>query len=143
MTCAVNVDELFLLGLRLQKIAESAIPTEGIGEYPTSTRSVLVVTADIRDHPGTTVTEIARRTGLVQSQVSNSVARLRTAGAVVAEPDPADGSRTLLRPNPEASSRVSAVRNTSVSTALAAAATDPDEAIALLERLRSLLKAPD
>ncbi|MFJ8932032.1 MarR family transcriptional regulator [Streptomyces sp. NPDC102364] len=139
----MNIDELFLLGLRLQKIAEAAIPTEGIGEHATSTRSVLVVTADIKDHPGTTVTQIARRTGMAQSQVSDAVARLRTAGAVIVEPDPADGRRSLLRPNPEASGRVAAVRDTSIAPALAATTTDADAAMALLEDLKSLLKPVD
>ncbi|MZD04543.1 MarR family transcriptional regulator [Streptomyces sp. SID5785] len=139
----MNVDELFLLGLRLQKIAEAAIPTEGIGAHPTSTRSVLVVTADIKDNPGTTVTGIAKRTGLAQSQVSDAAARLRTAGAVVAEPDPKDGRRTLLRPNPKAAARVAAVRSASIAPALVAATSDPDEAMALLERLKALLKPLD
>ena len=139
----MNVDDLFLLGVRLQKIAESAIPAEGIGDHPTSTRTVLIVAADIRDHPGTTVTEVARRTGLVQSQVSNCVARLRSADAVVTEPDPADGRRTLLRTSPEPSPRMAAVREAPVAPALAAATADPDEALALLERLNALLKPAD
>ena len=139
----MNVDELFLLGLRLQKIAEASIPTEGVGEHRTSTRSVLVVTADIRDHPGTTVTEIAKRTGMAQSQISDAVARLRGAGAVTAAPDPADGRRTLLSPDPEGSPRVDTVRNASVEPALAAATTDPEEAMRLLEQLKSTLRPPD
>ncbi|MEV4258379.1 MarR family transcriptional regulator, partial [Spirillospora sp. NPDC049652] len=99
----MNVTELYLLGRRLQKIAEAAIPTEGVGEHPTSTSTVLIVAEDIREHPGTTVTEIARRAGLVQSQVSNCVARLRDTGVVRAEPDPSDRRRTLLHPAAEVS----------------------------------------
>lgn len=138
----MNVTELFLLGHRLQKIAEAAIPTEGIGEHPTSTRTVLIVAADVREHPGTTVTEIAKRTDLVQSQVSNCVARLRAAGAVVAEADPADRRRTLLRPCPEESSRAATVRDASVRPALAAVTDEVDEAVALMERLTVLLRGP-
>ncbi|WP_405993100.1 MarR family transcriptional regulator [Streptomyces sp. NBC_00986] len=139
----MNVDDLFLLGVRLQKIAESAIPAEGIGDHPTSTRTVLIVAADIRDHPGTTVTEVTRRTGLVQSQVSNCVSRLRSADALVTEPDPTDGRRTLLRGSPEPSARMRAVREAPIAPALAAATTDPAEALALLERLDALLKPAD
>ncbi|MCG7206511.1 MarR family transcriptional regulator [Streptomyces arenae] len=135
----MNVIDLYLLGHRLQKLAEAAVPADGIGEHPTSTGTVLIVAADLRDHPGTTVTEIARRTGLAQSQVSNCVARLRSAGAAVAEPDPRDGRRTLLSPAAEPSDRMRAVRETPLGPALAAATSDPDEALALLERLSSLL----
>lgn len=135
----MNVIDLYLLGHRLQKLAEAAVPTDGIGEHPTSTGTVLIVAADLRDHPGTTVTEIAGRTGLAQSQVSNCVARLRSAGAAAAEPDPRDGRRTLLSPAAEPSDRMRAVRETPLGPALAAATSDPDEALALLERLSSLL----
>ena len=139
----MNVDDLFLLGIRLQKIAESAIPAEGIGSHPTSTRTVLIVAADIRDHPGTTVTEVARRTGLVQSQVSNCVSRLRSAEALVTEPDPTDGRRTLLHPSPEPSPRMKTVREAPIAPALAAATDAPEEVLALLERLERLLKRAD
>lgn len=137
---SVNVIDLYLLGHRLQKLAESAVPTDGIGEHPTSTGTVLIVAADLRDHPRTTVTEIAKRTGLAQSQVSNCVARLRSAEAAVAEPDPRDGRRTLLSPATEPSGRMQAVREAPLGPALAAATSDPDEVLALLEKLSSLLR---
>ncbi|MFK0104582.1 MarR family transcriptional regulator [Streptomyces sp. NPDC091217] len=136
----MNVTDLYLLGHRLQRLAESAVPTDGIGEHPTSTGTVLIVAADLRDHPRTTVTEIARRTGLAQSQVSNCVARLRGAGAVTTEPDPRDGRRTLLSPPAEPSDRMKVVQEAPLGPALAAATTDPVEALALLERLSSLLR---
>lgn len=132
--------DLYLLGHRLQRIAEAAVPTEGIGEHPTGTGTMLLVAADIRDHPGTSVTEVAGRTGLAQSQVSNCVARLRSAEAVLAEPDPRDGRRTLLRAAPKPSRRMKAVREAPLGPALAAATSDPDEVLALLERLGALLR---
>ncbi|MGI5327724.1 MarR family transcriptional regulator [Actinomadura nitritigenes] len=101
---------------------------------------MLIVTADINEHPGTTVTEIAKRTGIVQSRVSNCVARLRGAGAVLAEPDPADGRRTILRPDPVPSARVSAISKAPVAEALAARISDPAEATALPERLAALFQ---
>ncbi|MFG3025536.1 MarR family transcriptional regulator [Streptomyces sp. NPDC048254] len=136
----MNVIDLYLLGHRLQKLAESAIPTDGIGEHPTSTGTVLIVAADLRDHPRTTVTEIAQRTGLAQSQVSNAVARLRDVEAATAEPDPRDGRRTLLSAAAEPSGRMRAVREAPLGPALAAATSDPDEVLTLLEKLSSLLR---
>ncbi|MGW1618070.1 MarR family transcriptional regulator [Streptomyces sp. NPDC002172] len=136
----MNVTDLYLLGHRLQKLAESAVPTDGIGEHPTSTGTVLIVAADLRDHPRTTVTEIAKRTGLAQSQVSNCVARLRSAEAVTTEPDPRDGRRTLLSPAAEPSARVKAVQEAPVGPALAAATSDPETVLALLEKLNRLVR---
>ncbi|MEU9990799.1 hypothetical protein AB0E10_29210 [Streptomyces sp. NPDC048045] len=82
---------------------------------------------------------VVQRTGLAQSQVSNCVARLRSAEAVLAEPDPRDGRRTLLRAAAEPSQRLKAVREAPLGPALAAA-DDPDEVLALLERLSTLLR---
>ncbi|MFK0153997.1 MarR family transcriptional regulator [Streptomyces sp. NPDC090499] len=136
----MNVTDLYLLGHRLQKLAESAVPTDGIGEHPTSVGTVLIVAADLRDHPRTTVTEIAGRTGLAQSQVSNCAARLRSAGAVLAEPDPRDGRRTLLSPAAEPSARMKAVQEAPLGPALAAATSDPEAVLALLDKLNRLLR---
>ncbi|MGW0804863.1 MarR family winged helix-turn-helix transcriptional regulator [Nonomuraea sp. NPDC002799] len=137
--------ELFLLGRALMKIGEEAMPTEGIGEQSTSLRTVLIVVSDLRGHPGTTVGEIAVRTGLPQSAVSASIARLRAAGAVVTETDPADRRRTIIREAPEVSDRVTRVRDTPIDAALAAAlgTEDPErvrETVAALEELAERLR---
>ncbi|MFF7471958.1 MarR family transcriptional regulator [Streptomyces sp. NPDC008092] len=129
-----------LLGHRLQKLAESAVPTEGIGEHPTSVGTVLIVAADLRDHPRTTVTEIAGRTGLAQSQVSHCVARPRSAEAVTAEPDPRDGRRTLLSPAAEPSARMQAVQEAPLGPALVAATGEPEKVLAPLDELNRLLR---
>ncbi|MGW5382729.1 MarR family winged helix-turn-helix transcriptional regulator [Nocardia sp. NPDC003963] len=125
----MNGVELFLLGRTLMKIGEEAMPTEGLPEYATSVRSVLIVASDIVENPGSAVGEIAARTSLPQSQVSGCVARLREAGAIVSEPDPADRRRVLIRQAPEASGRVDLVRSTTIDSALAAAlgTADPDD----------------
>ena len=133
---------MFLLGRTLMKIGEEALPTEGIGSYSTSVRTVLIVASDVRSYPGSAVGEIATRTGLPQSAVSGAVARLREAGAVVTEPDPVDRRRSLIQPAVEISSRVAEVRAAPIDTALAAALEDPakaDEVVALLEQLARLL----
>jgi hypothetical protein len=95
----VYASELFLLGRKLMKLGEAAIPpssrAQAAGGVPTSVRLVM---ADIAYHPGSSVSEITERTGFPQSLVSLSVAKLRDFGAVVTEPDPADRRRTLVRP---------------------------------------------
>jgi MarR family len=95
----VYASELFLLGRKLMKLGEEAIPpssrAQAAGGVPTSVRLVM---ADIAYHPASSVSEITERTGFPQSLVSMSVARLRDFGAVVTEPDPADRRRTLVRP---------------------------------------------
>jgi DNA-binding MarR family transcriptional regulator len=93
----MNASELFLLGRKLMKLGEEAIPPserapDGV---PASVRLVM---ADVIYHPGSSVSEITERTGFPQSLVSLSVARLRDYGVVETEPDPADRRRTLVRP---------------------------------------------
>ncbi|MDP9865685.1 MULTISPECIES: MarR family transcriptional regulator [Streptosporangium] len=125
----MNGVELFLLGRTLMKIGEEALPTEGLGPHSTSHRSVLIVASDVREHPGSSVGEIAARTGFPQSQVSACVARLREAGSIVTEADPKDRRRLLVQQAPEVSDRVAAVRSAPIDTALAAAlgTDDPQE----------------
>jgi DNA-binding MarR family transcriptional regulator len=143
----MNGVELFLLGRTLMKIAEEALPTEGIGQYSTSVRSVMIVASDIFENPGSSVGEITARTGFPQSQVSACVARLREAGSIVTEPDPKDRRRLLIRQAPNVSERVAVVRSTTIDAALAAAlgTDDPQEiqkVVATLETLARRL-SPD
>jgi len=93
----VNASELFLLGRKLMKLGEAAIPASPQAEAGATT-SVRLVMADIAYHPGSSVSEITERTGFPQSLVSLSVAKLREFGVVQTEPDPADRRRTLVRP---------------------------------------------
>ncbi|MCM2423170.1 MarR family transcriptional regulator [Streptomyces sp. RKAG293] len=117
----MNGVELFLLGRTLMKIGEEAMPEPaGGGTHPGSVRSVLVVASDIATHPDSAIGEIAARTGLPQSQVSNAVARLKEAGSVVTSADPADRRRLLVRQAPEISARVEQVRATTIESALIA-----------------------
>jgi DNA-binding MarR family transcriptional regulator len=93
----VNAFELFLLGRKLMKLGEEAIPRSKADAGGTAT-SLRLVMADVAYHPGSSVSEITERTGFPQSLVSLSVARLRDLGFVVTAPDPADRRRTLVRP---------------------------------------------
>ncbi|MEU8034855.1 MarR family transcriptional regulator [Streptomyces sp. NPDC049099] len=147
----MNGVELFLLGRTLMKIGEDALPEPpgGSGRYPGSARNVLIAAGDIAFHPGTTVGEIAARTGLPQSQISTAVARLKEAGAVTTALDPDDRRRTLIRPVGRPSARVAEVRSTDVHDALAAAlGGEPDpahlaEVTAALDVLARHLLSPD
>jgi DNA-binding MarR family transcriptional regulator len=136
----MNGIELFLLGRTLMKIGEEALPTEGLDEYSTSVRSVLIVASDILANPGSSVGEVAARTGFPQSAVSACVARLREAGSIVTEPDPKDRRRLLIRPARETSDRVAVIRSTSIDTALAAAlgTDDPREVAEVAAALEAL-----
>ncbi|MEJ3748141.1 helix-turn-helix domain-containing protein [Actinomycetes bacterium KLBMP 9797] len=117
----MNGIELFLLGRTLMKIGEEAIPTDGVGAYSTSHRSVLIVATDIRAHPDSSVGEIAERTGFPQSKVSACIARLRESGAIDTAADPGDRRRLLVRPAARVSPRVARVRSTPIDAALATA----------------------
>ena len=138
----MNGVELFLLGRTLMKIGEEAMPTEGLGAYTTSVRTVLIVASDILEHPDSAIGEIAARTGLPQSQVSGAVSRLREAGSVVTAPDPRDRRRMLVRQAPEVSERVAEVRSTPIDGALAAAlgTDDPEEIAEVVAALETLAR---
>ncbi|MBI1844578.1 MAG: MarR family transcriptional regulator, partial [Actinobacteria bacterium] len=69
-----------------------------VRDLPTGVRLVLV---DVFEHPGTTIGQIAARTGFPQSHVSSAVARLRTAEVLITEADPRDRRRTLVAPSPD------------------------------------------
>jgi DNA-binding transcriptional ArsR family regulator len=90
----VNALDLYLLGRRLMKLSEEEMRGPDAPPVPTGLR--LIVT-DVAEHPGSSIGEITARTGLPQSHVSQSVARLRDRGALETTRDPADGRRTLVR----------------------------------------------
>lgn len=135
---SVNGVELFLLGRTLMKIGEDAMPEPpgGSERHAGSTRLVLIAASDIAAHPGTTVGDIAARTGLPQSQISTAVARLKEAGSITTAPDPADRRRALISPAAEPSARVAQVRATTIDAALATALGTDDP-----QRLREVADA--
>ncbi|MFC4588364.1 MarR family transcriptional regulator [Sphaerisporangium corydalis] len=93
----MNGLELFLLGHKLIKIGQDAIPRSGFHTLPVSARTILV---DVFEHSVSSIGEITSRTGFPQSLVSAAVAKFRDGGVMVTEPDPADRRRTLVRPAP-------------------------------------------
>ncbi|MFJ3533691.1 MULTISPECIES: helix-turn-helix domain-containing protein [unclassified Streptomyces] len=140
MSSSTTPVQLFLLGRTLMKIGEESLPElpQGADTHRVGTRAALVVLSDLLGHPDTSVSAIAVRTGLPQSQVSGAVARLKDAGSIVTAPDPADGRRQLIRRAPQASERVSQVRASRIDDALATALGTDDP-----ERLREVAEALD
>lgn len=90
----MNAAELYLLGRKLMKIADDALPKPPTGGPPTSVRMILI---DVAEHPDSSIGEITTRTGFPQSHVSTSVARLRELGVLTTTADPRDGRRTLAQ----------------------------------------------
>jgi DNA-binding MarR family transcriptional regulator len=132
--------ELILLGRTLMKIGEQALPAPASGGPPGGERTVVIVMTEIYESPGITVSQIARRTGLPQSAVSGAVARLREVGSVLAEPDPTDRRRQLLRRNPKLTARRRTVARAGIEDAVGAALGDhePRDLSAVLSALDTL-----
>ena len=85
---------MYRLGRRLMEISRAAAsdpddPEVSLGE--------MVVLEDVLAYPGSSVGEIASRTGFAQSYVSVTVATFKSSGAFETAADPADGRRTLVR----------------------------------------------
>jgi DNA-binding MarR family transcriptional regulator len=93
-----------MLGRKLMKIADAALPKDSDGRTPTSVRMIVF---DVSEHPGSSIGEITERTGFPQSHVSTAVARLRAIGALETYVDPNDGRRTLVTFSPGFRDRVS------------------------------------
>lgn len=122
------------------KLGERAIPTSGFHRLPVSVRLVMI---DIFEHPDTSIQEIADRTGFPQSHVSASVAKLCTTGVLVANIDPGDRRRTLVRQAPDIPARAKQF-SAPIDDALAAAIATDDparvrEIVKTLETLAQLL----
>jgi DNA-binding MarR family transcriptional regulator len=124
----VNGLEVYLLGRTLMKLGERALPPGASRELPASVWTILL---DVLEHPNSSISEIAARTGFPQSHVSTSVARLRAlSGALETLPDPHDRRRTLVRSAPARSGPATALAPTLVDRAVAAAlGTDDPEAL--------------
>ncbi|MFI2231711.1 MarR family winged helix-turn-helix transcriptional regulator [Nocardia testacea] len=92
----MDVRQLHRVIQRLTDLAREVALSEG---DPPSSPAELTVLDDVVSRPGSSVRQITERTGLVQSQVSTTVARLAGRGLVRTEVDPADRRRTLVFPS--------------------------------------------
>jgi len=84
-----------------------------------------LVLRDVFAHPDSSISDVTARTGLPQSYVSESVARLRDQGIVETSADPSDGRRTLVRVAPGHPRTVVAKGSASVDGVLADALGEP------------------
>ena len=89
----MDAGQLHKVARLLREVALDA--TADPGETPVSAGDVAIA-EDITQHEKASVGEIAARTGLAQSLVSRTVAKLSDAGVVVTERDPHDGRRLLI-----------------------------------------------
>lgn len=137
----MNSMDLFLLGKRLMQLGEEALmDASPTGEL--ATRAHLLLLSDVNDHPLTTISEVVRRSGLPQSQVSGLVAKLVQLGALATHADPKDRRRTLILVNPDVSDRVAEVRGMPVDHVLRRAANTESQAVldALESSIETLLR---
>jgi DNA-binding MarR family transcriptional regulator len=132
----VEALDLIVLGRQLVKIGEQAMRGSSVPALPTGQSLVL---RDVFAHPGSAISEITTRTGLPQSYVSESVARLREAGLLETAADSADGRRTLVRVSDTHARTVAKSGSISVDSVLADALNGID-AGRPLEVLESLAK---
>jgi hypothetical protein len=102
-----------------------------------------LVLRDVFANPGSSITDITARTGLPQSYVSESVARLRDQGIVQTSADPADGRRTLVRVSAQHPRTVAAKGSAPVDAALAAALGEPDGGAAVTKIIGTLKALAD
>ena len=120
------------------KLGEEAMRGPDAPQVPTGVRLIVM---DVAEHPGSSIGEIAARTGLPQSHVSESVARLRARGALEVASDPGDGRRTLVRMGPGTADRAARRGSVPVDDALGEAmdVTDPQALAELVAALESVL----
>jgi DNA-binding MarR family transcriptional regulator len=141
----LSAGELIMLGRQLARIGTEAMRGVGRAAIPAGQG---MVAADVFAHPATSVGEIADRTGLRQSYVSESVARLRRKQVVETSTDPADGRRTLVRLTPGHPATVTRAAAVPAGQALARALGDPapgelTEITGVLAALASRLRPPE
>src|SRR5947209_1059893 len=103
----MTVGELFRLARLLREVA--IVAARGPDEPPAPPGLVTIVD-DVAHHDGTSVGEVAARTGLAQSLVSKTIARLRDAGVVKVSVDPTDRRRGRITITETARSQIFAMR---------------------------------
>ena len=128
--------DLIVLGRQLARIGETVMR----GQPPAQPTITGMVLADVFAHPGSSISEITARTGMPQSHVSETVARLREQGTVESLPDPADRRRTLVRVSARHPGSVMRAALVPADDALTAALGDinPDEAADIIKTLEAL-----
>lgn len=140
--------DLIQLGRQLMKIGEEALRGSKMQSLPNGPSLVL---RDVFANRDSSISEIAERTGLPQSYVSESVANLEQEGLLATGVDTKDRRRTLVRVSAQHRRTIARKAATPIDAALAKALTDLDtdqqrevtEALGMLfERLRPVAPGP-
>jgi DNA-binding MarR family transcriptional regulator len=134
----VNALDLIMLGRQLTKIGEGVLRGSTASPAPFLPAGPSLVLRDVFAHPDSSITDVTTRTGLPQSYVSESVARLREQGIVETAADPADGRRTLVRVSAQHPRTVAAKGSAPVDAALAEALGEPADGAAVTEIIGTL-----
>ncbi|HTU86100.1 MAG TPA: MarR family transcriptional regulator [Solirubrobacteraceae bacterium] len=116
--------ELIQLGRQLTKIGEEAMRGSRTQALPNGPSLVL---RDVFANRDSSISQIAERTGLPQSYVSESVASLTQQGMLETRADPADKRRTLVRVSADHRRTVASKAATPIGGALARALGDRAE----------------
>jgi DNA-binding MarR family transcriptional regulator len=87
----MEMSDLYQLGRRLTELAYQGMGGSELDLTP----SEFLVLRDLFMNGQSSITDTVNRTGLAQSKVSTSVAKLRDRGWVSTSPDPRDGRKTL------------------------------------------------
>src|SRR5580693_4230042 len=127
-----------MLGRQLTKIGEGVLRGTTASPAPFLPAGPSLVLRDVFAHPDSSISDITARTGLPQSYVSESVARLRDQGIVETSADPSDGRRTLVRVAPDHPRTVAAKGSVSVDAALAVAFGEPADGAAIAQIIGTL-----
>jgi DNA-binding MarR family transcriptional regulator len=136
--------ELIQLGRQLVKIGEEAIRG---GKTPALPNGPSLVLRDVFAYRDSSINDIASRTELPQSYVSESVARLRDQGLIETRVDAGDRRRTLVRVSSAHRRRVARKATAPIDQALRRALPEHDvdaaeEVLDLLRRLSKQLRPP-
>jgi hypothetical protein len=123
---------------RTAKARPATAPGAERADAPFMPTGPSLVLRDVFANPGSSITDITARTGLPQSYVSESVARLRGQGIVVTSADPADGRRTLVRVSDQHPRTVAAKGSVPVDATLAAVLGEPPGGAAVTQIISTL-----
>jgi DNA-binding MarR family transcriptional regulator len=134
---SMNGLELFLLGRKLAKMGIETIPSSALNEFPPSAQAVLI---DVLEYPSSSIGEIAKRTGLPQSQVSAAATMLEERCLLETVTDPNDRRRTLVRAVPGVGRKIRKKVDVPIdqTVADAIASTSPDDLAQVLKALEML-----
>jgi DNA-binding MarR family transcriptional regulator len=133
----VDALELIQLGRQLTKIGEESLRGSRLPALPNGPSLVLKA---VFAHPDSSISEVATRTALPQSYVSDSVASLQQQGFVEARTDTEDRRRTLVSVTKQHRQTIARKGAASIDAALARAIGDSggDQVSATLELLNAL-----